>query len=85
MRMIISIMLSLILVLILASVLSYFIFIKDNRQNLDVYVDAQGKIYVNGVISTEQRASQLVNDPAYIPSITYHPDSPMHYCFGQCN
>jgi uncharacterized alpha/beta hydrolase family protein len=84
MRMIISIMLSLILVLIIASVLSYFVFIKDNRQNLDVYVDAQGKIYINGVISTEQRASSLVNDPRYIPSISYHPDAAIHYCFGSC-
>ncbi len=84
MRMLISIVLSCVLVLIVASVISYFMFMKDNRQGLDVYVDAQGQIYVNGVISTEQRASQLVNDPGYIPSISYHPDATVHYCFGSC-
>lgn len=84
MRMLISIVLSCLLVLIVASVISYFMFMKDNRQGLDVYVHAQGQIYINGVISTEQRASQLVNDPGYIPSISYHPDATVHYCFGSC-
>ena len=73
MRMLISIVLSIILVVIVASTMSYYLFIKDNRQNLEVYVDSEGLIYVNGVISTEQRASNLVNDPGYISSISYHP------------
>ncbi len=84
MRMLISIVLSIILVVIVASTMSYYLFIKDNRQNLEVYVDSEGLIYVNGVISTEQRASNLVNDPGYISSISYHPDASVHYCFGQC-
>ena len=73
-----------ILVLTFTAVLSYFFFMRDNRQDLEVYVDADGQIYLNGILSTEIRATQLINDSAYIPNLKYHPDSPIHYCFGRC-
>ena len=84
MKLFISFVISVSLVLFITGVLSYFFFMRDNRQDLNVYVDRDGQIYVNGVESTEMRASQLINDPAYIPSLNYHPDSKVHYCFGQC-
>jgi hypothetical protein len=84
MKMIISIILSMTLVLFITAVLSYFFLMHDNRQTLEVYIDRAGVIYVNGVVSTEARAMALINAPGYIATITYHPDSRVHYCFGQC-
>jgi hypothetical protein len=84
MKLFISFIISITLVLLITAILSYFIIVRDNRQGLDVYVDRDGQIYLNGVESTETRATQLINDPAYIPTLRYHPDSTVHYCFGQC-
>jgi hypothetical protein len=84
MKMLISIVVSLLIVLTTTAVISYFMFMHDNRQSLEVYVDRDGQIYLNGVVSTEIRATSLLNDPAYISTLSYHPDSSVHYCFGQC-
>ena len=84
MKMIISFLLSVTLVLTVTATISYFLFIHDNRKQVDIYVDEKGTIFVNGLESTELEATLLMNDPAYVPVLRYHPESSMHYCFGQC-
>jgi hypothetical protein len=84
MKMIISFILSVTLVLFITAVISYFFFLHDNRKEVDIFVDINGTILINGVESTELEATLLINDPAYIPILRYHPESSIHYCFGQC-
>ena len=84
MKILISFIISVTLVIFITAVLSYFFIMRDNRQTLEVYVDREGQIYLNGVQSTENRATELINDPAYEASLNYHPESSVHYCFGQC-
>ena len=83
MKILISFIISVTLVIFIAAVLSYFFTMRDNRQVLEVYVDRNGQIFLNGVQSTENRATQLMNDPRYKASISYHSESSVHYCFGQ--
>jgi hypothetical protein len=84
MKLFISFIISICLVLVITGTISYFFFLHDNRQALEVYVDREGQIFLNGVVATEIRATSLINDPAYIVTLKYHPDSNVHYCFGQC-
>jgi len=83
-RLFVALIISVTLVLFTTAVLSYFFVMRDNRQALHVYVDREGQIYLNGVESMEARATQLINDPSYIVDLEYHPESLIHYCFGQC-